>query len=48
MRAFLAAHPGDGGGLRYTFRDTGLDAGALRDRVRGYCDHFDVPAEDLR
>ncbi len=27
MRDFLAAHPGDRGGARYTWSDTGLDAG---------------------
>ena len=45
MRDFLAGHPGDGGGQRYTFADTGLDAGALRERVRGYQEYFDVPSE---
>ena len=29
MRVFLAGNPGDGGGNRYTFADTGLDADAL-------------------
>jgi hypothetical protein len=45
MRDFLAAHPGDPGGRRYTFDETGLDPGALRERVRDYQRHFDVPAE---
>ena len=45
MRDFLAAHPGDPGGHRYTFADTRLDAGELRDRVRRYQEHFDVPSE---
>ncbi len=45
MRDFLAAHPGDRGGQRYTFADTGLDAGKLRERVRRYQEHFDVPSE---
>jgi hypothetical protein len=31
MRAFLAAHPGDGGGGRYTWSDTGLDAAVVRE-----------------
>jgi Sulfotransferase family len=48
MREFLAAHPGDAGGQRYTFADTGLDAGALRERVRCYQEYFDVPSEPLR
>ncbi len=47
MRSFLAAHPGDGGGggNRYTFADTGLDAGVLRERGRAYQEYFDVPSE---
>ena len=32
MRAFLAAHPGDGGGSRYSWADTGLDAGRCASR----------------
>ena len=47
MRSFLAAHPGDGGGQRYRFADTGLDAGALRERARAYQQYFDVPSEDV-
>ncbi len=47
MRTFLAGNPGDGGGSRYTFADTGLDAGALRERSRRYQERFDVPSEDL-
>jgi hypothetical protein len=47
MRAFLAAHPGDGGGQRYRFGDTGLDAAALRERVREYQQYFDVPSEQV-
>jgi hypothetical protein len=49
MRAFLATHPGDGGGggSRYTFTDTGLDVGALRDRSRAYQEYFDVPDEPV-
>jgi hypothetical protein len=47
MRTFLAAHPGDGGGQRYRFRDTGLDPAALRERVREYQQYFDVPSEEL-
>ncbi len=48
MRAFLAAHPGDGGGGRYTWDDTGLDAGAVREQVREYQQRFGVPDEPLK
>ncbi|WP_442008167.1 sulfotransferase family protein [Mycobacterium sp. 2YAF39] len=48
MRAFLAAHPGDGGGSRYTWSDTGLDAGLVREQVRGYQQRFGVPDEPLK
>lgn len=48
MREFLAAHPGDGGRGRYTWSDTGLDAGEVRDRVRAYQDRYEVPTEQLR
>ncbi len=49
MRAFLATHPGDGGGggSRYSFTDTGLDAGELRSRSRDYQEYFDVPDEPV-
>jgi len=49
MRAFLAAHPGDQAGSlkRYSFADTGLDEGALRERVRAYQDYFDIESEPL-
>jgi hypothetical protein len=49
MRAFLAAHPGDQGGSlkRYTFAETGLDEGELRERVRPYQEYFDVESEQL-
>jgi hypothetical protein len=48
MRAFLAANPQDKyGGHRYTFAETGLDEGALRERVRRYQEYFDVPSEPL-
>ena len=48
MRAFLAAHPGDGGGggTRYRLADTGLDADALAG-APGYQEHFDVPSEPI-
>ncbi|MCX6397352.1 MAG: sulfotransferase [Propionibacteriales bacterium] len=49
MRAFLAAHPGDQSGSlkRYTFADTGLDEGELRERARAYQEYFDVESEPL-
>jgi hypothetical protein len=48
MRDFLAAHPGDGGGSRYRWSDTGLDAADVRDRVSAYQDRYGVPTEQLR
>jgi hypothetical protein len=48
MRAHLAAHPGDGGGRRYTWADTGLDAGQVREQVREYQRRFGVPDEPLK
>ena len=48
MREFLAAHPSDGGRSRYTWADTGLDAGEVRERVRAYQDRYAVPTEQLR
>jgi Sulfotransferase family len=48
MRDFLAAHSRpEGGGHRYSFADTGLDAGEIRERSRRYQEHFDVPSETL-
>jgi hypothetical protein len=48
MRTFLADHPQEKyGGHTYTFADTGLDAGALRERMRPYQEFFDVPDEKL-
>lgn len=49
MRRFLDAHPGDQGGSlkRYSFSETGLDEGALRERVREYQEYFDVESEPL-
>ena len=48
MREFLAAHPGDGYGTHtYSFVDTGLDEGALRERAKRYQDYFDIPSENL-
>ena len=48
MRDFLAGHPGDGGGGRYTWADTGLDAGEVREQVRGYQERYGVPDEPLK
>lgn len=48
MREFLSAHPSDGGRGRYTWSDTGLDAGEVRERVSAYPDHYAVPTEQLR
>ena len=48
MREHLSAHPGDRGGNRYTWADTGLDAAELREKVRAYQERFDVPSEELR
>ena len=47
MRDFLAAHPGDGGGGRYRWADTGLDAEQLREQVAGYQERYHVPSEPL-
>ena len=48
MRAFLAEHGQDEhGGHRYSFADTELDIGALRERTRRYQDYFAVPDETL-
>ena len=48
MRDFLAAHPGDGSGGRYSWADTGLDADQLRDQVAAYQERYDVPTEPLK
>ncbi len=48
MRAFLAANPQEKhGGHKYSFADTGLDAGLLRERTRAYTEFFDIPEEPL-
>ena len=49
MRQFLAKNPGDGGGggTRYRFADTGLDADALRERAAAYQDYFGVESEPV-
>jgi hypothetical protein len=49
MRAFLAQNPGDGGGggTRYRFADTGLDAVALRARAEEYQASCGVASEPV-
>ncbi len=49
MRDYLAANPGDGGGggSRYSFADTGLDADELRERGRAYQEYFGVTSEPV-
>ncbi len=48
MRDYLAAHPGDGGGGRYTWADTELDAELVREQVSAYQERYDVPSEPLK
>lgn len=50
MRTFLAEHPGDGGGggTRYSFADTGLDADELRERATAYQARHGVRTEPVR
>jgi Sulfotransferase family len=48
MRAFLAAHPGDGGGSRYCWADTGLNAGLVREQVGAYQQRYGVPDEPIK
>ncbi len=46
MRAFLQANPQDKHGVhRYSFADTGLDAGLWRERAARYQRYFDVDSE---
>jgi len=49
QQAFLDAHPGDAANSlrRYTFAQTGLDEGELRERVRPYQEHFAIESEQL-
>jgi hypothetical protein len=48
MRAFLDANPQEKhGGHSYSFAETGLDAGLLRERTRAYKEFFDIPEEAL-
>jgi len=47
IRVFLAENPRDKYGLHhYSFDETGLDRGELRDRTRRYREYFDVEQED--
>ena len=50
MRAFLAANPGDGGGggTRYRWADTGLDADVERARAKRYQEVCHVASEPVR
>jgi hypothetical protein len=50
MRDFLTAHPGDGGGggTRYSFADTGLTEGKVRERTKGYVEEFGIELEPVR
>jgi hypothetical protein len=48
MRSFLAANPKEKhGGHNYSFADTGLDEGVLRERTHDYQEFFDIPEEAL-
>jgi hypothetical protein len=48
MRAFLADNSQDKHGAHtYTWADTGLDLGAVRERAKKYQDFFDVKSESL-
>jgi Sulfotransferase family len=50
MRTFLEEHPGDGGGggARYSFANTRLDADDLRARAQPYQELFGVESEPVR
>lgn len=46
VRAFLDANPkGKHGAIDYRLDDLGLDARELRERMRFYCERFEVPSE---
>jgi hypothetical protein len=47
MRQFLSSNPSDGGGGRYRFADTGLDASVLRERSKRYQERFGVASEEV-
>jgi Sulfotransferase family len=49
MRRFLAENRADKHGAHdYSFADTGLDAGSVRDRAHRYVEYFDVESEPIR
>ncbi|HKA93066.1 MAG TPA: sulfotransferase, partial [Acidimicrobiia bacterium] len=49
MRGFLAENrAGKHGAHEYSFADTGLDPGAVRERARRYVEYFDVEPEPIR
>ena len=49
MQAFLADHGREKHGVhRYSFADTGLDEGAIRERAKRYTDYFGVAPEQMR
>jgi len=49
MRRYLAENRADKHGAHeYSFTDTGLDAGAVRERARSHSEYFDVPSEPIR
>ncbi|MGH9209705.1 MAG: sulfotransferase family protein [Acidimicrobiales bacterium] len=48
MRGFLDQAPHAGPGVHsYSFKETGLDETALRDRVKRYQEYFSVPSEQI-
>ncbi len=49
QKAFLDAHPGDAQNSlrRYTWEQTGLDEGEMRERTREYQEHFGIESEPL-
>ena len=49
QKAFLDAHPGDAQNSlrRYTWEQTGLDEGEMRERTRAYQEHFGIESEQL-
>jgi hypothetical protein len=49
MRGFLRRNRADRHGAHeYSFADTGLDPGTVRERARRYTEYFDVEPEPLR
>ena len=49
QQAFLDAHPGDAANSlkRYTWEQTGLDEGKMRERAADYQDYFGIESEEL-